>query len=171
MSNLHEMKAIDGSAWVFGDNINTDLLVPGAYMRSPLSVVAQHCLEAISPEFATNVRPDDIVLGGKNFGMGSSREQAPQALLHLGVGAVVAKSFARIFYRNAINLGLPLLVCADVDDIETGHRISLNIGTGTLLNHNSGNAIQCDPMPPFLIKLIQEGGLLPSLKKRLSAQP
>ena len=158
---------IHGKAWVFGDNIDTDLLAPGAYMRAPLQVVAQHCLEAVSENFANEVEQGDFIVGGDNFGLGSSRELAVQALAFLGIKAIVAKSFARIFYRNAINLGLPVLVCPDIDDIADGDRIGVDIGSGFVSNHTSGKSIQCEPIPPFLVTLIEEGGLLPSLKNRL----
>ncbi|MFT5118837.1 MAG: 3-isopropylmalate/(R)-2-methylmalate dehydratase small subunit [Kiritimatiellia bacterium] len=165
------MKQIEGKAWVFGDKIDTDLLAPGAYMRAPMAELAKHCLEAVSPHFAVNVKQGDIVLGGSGFGMGSSREQAVQALMELGIGAVIAKSFARIFYRNALNLGLPVLVCPDIHDINNGHTLSLDISSGIITNQSTGRSVQCEPIPPFLIKLIEDGGLLLSLQKRFAATP
>ena len=123
------MSALSGRAWVFGDNVDTDVLAPGIYMKSPLSELAQHCLESVDPDFARNVAPGDIVVAGENFGMGSSREQAAQALIELGVAALVAKSFARIFYRNAINLGLPALVCPEADRIKAGDGLTLDRAT------------------------------------------
>src|SRR6185369_10399980 len=118
---------VTGRAWTFGDNIDTDVLAPGIYMKLPVEEVAQHCLEAVDPEFAARVQPGDIVVGGENFGMGSSREQAPQALKILGVGAVLAKSFARIFYRNALNLGLPALFFREADEVSAGDRLELDL--------------------------------------------
>ena len=159
-----------GRAWVFGDNVDTDVLAPGAYMRSPMSVLAQHCLEAVDPEFAPNVARGDILVAGENFGMGSSREQAAQALIELGVAALLAKSFARIFYRNAMNLGLPVLICPDVDTIEVGDRLTVDPAAGTVLIERNGDRIDCEPIPPHLLDMIADGGLLPHLKKKLSGQ-
>ena len=167
MNSHTTTKDTHGRAWVFGDNIDTDLLAPGAYMRAPLQVVAEHCMEAVSEKFASEVEQGDFMVGGDNFGLGSSRELAVQALAFLGIKAIVAKSFARIFYRNSINLGLPVLACPDIDAIADGDRISVDIGTGIVSNHTSGKSIQCEPIPPFLVTLIEEGGLLPSLKNRL----
>ncbi|MFW5816849.1 MAG: 3-isopropylmalate dehydratase, partial [Wenzhouxiangella sp.] len=115
--------SIEGRAWVFGDSIDTDLLAPGPYMRKPLPELATHCLEAIAPDFASEVGAGDILVAGDAFGIGSSREQAAQVLLELGIRAVVAKSFARIFYRNALNLGLPAMVCPEIK-AETGERLA-----------------------------------------------
>lgn len=168
MNNHTSTTDIHGRAWVFGDNIDTDSLAPGAYFRAPLPVLAQHCLESVSENFATEVEQGDFIVGGDNFGLGSSRELAVQALMFLGIKAIVAKSFARIFYRNAINLGLPVLVCEDIDDFGNGDRISVDIGTGIVSNHSTGKSIQCEPIAPFLVALIEEGGLLPSLKNRLA---
>src|SRR5258706_15727814 len=99
-------------AWVFGDNLDTDAMVPGRYMKLPIEEIAKHCLEAVDPKFNKEVKPGDFVIGGRNFGMGSSREQAPEAFRQLGVAALVAESFAGLFYRNSLNLGLPAVVCA-----------------------------------------------------------
>jgi 3-isopropylmalate/(R)-2-methylmalate dehydratase small subunit len=160
------MTSLTGRAWVFGDNVDTDVLAPGIYMKSPLSELAQHCLESVDPDFARNVQRGDIVVAGENFGMGSSREQAAQALLELGVAALVARSFARIFYRNAINLGLPALVCADADKIKAGDTLSLDPAEGTLAIEG-GASLACEPIPPHLLAMIADGGLLPHLKKKL----
>ena len=159
--------ALTGRAWVFGDNIDTDVLAPGIYMKGSIAELAQHCLESVDPDFARNVQRGDILVAGENFGMGSSREQAGQALLELGVSALVAKSFARIFYRNAINLGLPALVCRDADKIEAGDTLSLDPAEGTLTIED-GERLACEPIPPHLLAMIADGGLLPHLKKKLS---
>ena len=119
--------AYTGRTWVFGDDINTDLLAPGAYMKFGIEEIARHCMEAVDPSFAARVRPGDIVIGGRNFGAGSSREQAVEVLRHLGVSAVVAPSFAGLFYRNGFNLGLPLLTCASLPPIAAGLRARCEI--------------------------------------------
>jgi 3-isopropylmalate/(R)-2-methylmalate dehydratase small subunit len=160
------MSALTGRAWVFGDNVDTDVLAPGIYMKSPLAELAQHCLESVDPDFARNVQPGDIVVAGENFGMGSSREQAAQALIELGVAALIAKSFARIFYRNAINLGLPALVCPEADRIKAGDTLSLDPAAGTLAIEG-GESLACEPIPAHLLAMIADGGLLPHLKKKL----
>lgn len=161
---------VTGRAWVFGDDIDTDVLAPGIYMKLPPEQVAQHCLEAVDPAFAANVRPGDIVVGGENFGMGSSREQAPQALKILGVGAILARSFARIFYRNAINLGLPALFFREADRVSTGDRLELDLAAGRVRNLTTGTAYAVEPMPAHLLDMIKVGGLMPHLKAQLAAE-
>ena len=117
---------MSGRIWKFGDDIDTDVLAPGLYMKGPIGELAKHCLEALDPAFAREARPGDIVVAGRNFGMGSSREQAAMALKALGIAAVLAKSFARIFYRNAMNLALPVLVCPEAGAIKAGELQTLN---------------------------------------------
>ena len=160
---------VRGKACVFGDRIDTDVLAPGPYMREPLAVLASHCLEAVDPDFAGQVRPGDIVVGGESFGIGSSREQAVQALAELGVGAIVAKSFARIFYRNALNLGLPALVCADLEAAR-GDELEVRPAEGRILNHSSGRQFACEPIPPQLMEIVAGGGLMPWLERKLAAE-
>ena len=155
-----------GRAWVFGDDIDTDALAPGAYMKGSLQALAAHCLEAVDPSFAKQVRPGDVVVAGRNFGMGSSREQAPQALKHLGVAAVLARSFAGIFYRNALNLGLPALVSGDVAEIRPGDRVELDPETGVVRNLGTGAVLGAEPLPAFLVEMLRDGGLVPHLEKR-----
>lgn len=155
--------------WRFGDDIDTDVLAPGQYMSGGIGKLAAHCLEAVDPEFASAVRPGDIVIGGRNFGIGSSREQAAEALKHLGVAAVIAPNFAGIFYRNAINLGLPVLVGSVPETIKTGDAGKIDIRTGCL-SLDTG-AVQCDPLPDFLLQLIHAGGLVPHLKQRFGVDP
>ena len=157
-----------GKAWVFGDKIDTDLLAPGAYMKSPLSELAAHCLEAINENFAKDINTGDVVVAGDAFGIGSSREQAAQALVELGVSAVIAKSFARIFYRNALNLGLPVLVCPDIDDISEGDKLSIDPTAGQIHNLTTDKTYQCDPIPPELMTIVNAGGLMPYLKSKFS---
>jgi 3-isopropylmalate/(R)-2-methylmalate dehydratase small subunit len=159
-----------GRAFVFGDDVDTDILAPGSYMKFPIEVMATHCLEAVDPSFATSVRPGDIVVGGRNFGTGSSREQAAEALKHLGVACVLAKSFGGIFYRNALNLGLPVLLCADIDRIRDGDRVTVDPRTGTVSNKATGERLRAQPLPDFLMAMIEDGGLVPHLEKRFAAR-
>ena len=156
-----------GRAWVFGPDIDTDVLAPGIYMKLPIEELATHCLEAIDPRFAAEAAPGDIVVGGKNFGMGSSREQAAQALKHLGVAAVVAPSFAGIFYRNALNLGLLALVCPDAGKIEAGERLRVDGAAGRIERIDRGETLAADPVPDFLMAMIADGGLVPHLELKL----
>ena len=132
-----------GRAWVFGDNVDTDVLAPGKYMKSGIDEMARHCLEAVEPGFAGSVRSGDVVVGRRNFGTGSSREQAPQALKHLGVAALVAESFAGLFYRNALNLGLPAVVCADAGRIRDGDRVRVDPEAGRIENLSTGQTLAC----------------------------
>lgn len=155
-----------GRAWVFGPDIDTDALAPGQYMKVPLAELARHCLEAVDPEFAANVRPGDVVVGGKNFGMGSSREQAAEALRHLGVAAVVAPSFAGIFYRNALNLGLLALVCPEAGRIIPGERVEVDARAGAVRLPDTGLTLGVEPLPEFLLQMVEMGGLVPSLEAR-----
>ena len=154
-------------AWVFGDNVDTDAIAPGRYLKFEIGEVARHCMETVDPAFASTVRKGDIVVAGRNFGAGSSREQAPEALKHLGVAALIAESFAGLFYRNAINLGLPALVCAQAKSIRPGDEVAVDPASGKLKNRTTGEELHCDPIPEFLMQLIRDGGLLPHLEKRL----
>ncbi|KRG74348.1 3-isopropylmalate dehydratase [Stenotrophomonas ginsengisoli] len=160
---------VRGNTFVFGDRIDTDVLAPGPYMREPMSVLASHCLEAVDPSFASEVRPGDIVVGGESFGIGSSREQAVQALAELGVGAIIAKSFARIFYRNALNLGVPALVCADLEAAR-GDDLEVLPVEGRIINHSSGREFSCEKIPPQLMEIVAGGGLMPWLERKLAAE-
>jgi 3-isopropylmalate/(R)-2-methylmalate dehydratase small subunit len=158
-----------GRCWRFGDQIDTDVLAPGPYMRKPLPEMASHCLEAIDPRFAREARAGDLLVAGTGFGIGSSREQAVQALLHLGIAAVVATSFARIFYRNALNLGLPALVCSTLE-AAAGDVLEIHPVEGRIINHASGRTFACEPIPPQLMAVVAAGGLMPWLEARLRAQ-
>jgi 3-isopropylmalate/(R)-2-methylmalate dehydratase small subunit len=155
-----------GKAWVFGDNIDTDQLAPGIYMKRPIEEIACHCLEVADPRFAGGVGQGDIVIGGRNFGMGSSREQAPQALRHLGVSAVLAPSFGGIFYRNALNLGLLALVCPEAGKIVAGDRIALEPENGRVHNLTRNEIYACEPIPVHLTEMVRAGGLVPYLERR-----
>jgi 3-isopropylmalate/(R)-2-methylmalate dehydratase small subunit len=155
-------------AWVFGDNLDTDVIAPGRYMKFGIEEIAKHCLESISPSFASSVRNGDCVVAGRNMGVGSSREQAPEALKHLGVALLVAESFAGLFYRNAINLGLPAVACAQAKRIRPGDELDVDLGAGRIRNRTTGETLDCEPIPPFLMSIIADGGLLPHLEKRLA---
>lgn len=156
-------------AFVYGDDIDTDALAPGQYMGGGIEQIATHCLETIDPDFASQVRPGDVLIAGKNFGMGSSREQAAQALKHLGLAGVVARSFAGIFYRNAINLGLPVFVGGpEIAAIRPGDRVELDVANSRLVTANG--SIQLEPLPDFLLAMIADGGLVPHLEKRFARQ-
>ena len=155
-------------AWVFGDDVDTDAMVPGRYMKLGIEEIARHCFEAVDPGFATKVKNGDAVVGGRNFGAGSSREQAPEALKHLGVAVLIAQSFAGLFYRNAINLGLPALACAQAKRIRQGDLLKVDPLGGTIENLTTGETLDCEPIPPFLMSIIGDGGLLPHLEKRLA---
>ena len=157
-----------GRLHVFSDNIDTDVLAPGRYMAAPLDVLASHCLEAIDPDFARSVQAGDIIVAGRNFGMGSSREQAAQALKHLGIAGIVARSFGGIFYRNAINLGLPVFVSEQSLDARSGSPADLDVDSATLTLQTG--TIALDPLPDFLLDMIRDGGLVPHLKKRFAAK-
>lgn len=155
-------------AWIFGDDIDTDVLAPGRYMKLPIEEIAKHCLEAVDPTFAANVRPGDVVVAGRNFGAGSSREQAAGALKALGVAAVIAPSFAGIFYRNALNLGLVALVCPEAGRIRAGDAIAFDAEAGRIENRTRGETLACEPIPAHLMAMVRDGGLLAHLEKRLA---
>jgi len=159
-------KILRGRAFKFGDGISTDLIIPGRYahLRSNLPELAKHVMEDADPEFATRVKPGDFIVGGKEFGLGSSREHAPLVIKLAGVSAVLAKSFARIFYRNAINQGLPLLVC-DTDRIGQGDEIEIDFSAGSISNLSSGEKLTFGRMPPVMLEILEAGGLVPYIKR------
>lgn len=156
--------------FLFGDDIDTDQLAPGQYMKGGIEELAAHCLEAQSPDFARTVKPGDVLIAGKNFGMGSSREQAAEALKHLGLAAVIARSFAGIFYRNAINLGLPVLVAPELPPLKDRAPLTLDLNKGTLTLGETDELVQLEPLPNNLKTLLADGGLVPHLKKRFAAK-
>lgn len=161
---------ITGPVWVYGDNIDTDVIIPARYltMVEPADL-AKHCMEDIDKTFATEVKKGDIIVGGANFGCGSSREHAPLAILGSGVGAVVATSFARIFFRNAINVGLPILECPDLaGKVKKGDVLAINVDKGEVKNETTGETFTAHPFPPFLTELIESGGLVEYARKRLA---
>jgi 3-isopropylmalate/(R)-2-methylmalate dehydratase small subunit len=159
-----------GRAFVFGEDIDTDVLAPGVYMKGPVEVLAQHCLESVDPHFARTVRPGDVVVAGRNFGIGSSREQAAQALKLLGVAAVVAKSFGGIFHRNALNLGLVAVTCPEAHRVKAGDRVEVDARRGLVKNETSGEILAAEALPEFLLEMLAAGGLVPNLEKRLAAR-
>lgn len=159
-----------GRAWVFGDDVNTDLLAPGLYMKFGVEEIARHCLESVDPGFAGGVRPGDIVFAGRNFGAGSSREQAVEVLRVLGVAAVVAVSFSGLYFRNGFNLGLPLLVCPDALSVPPGSRVRLDLDNAAVHELDHGHALACEALPPHLLTLIRDGGLVSHLEKRLARE-
>ena len=160
-----------GRCWVLGDDINTDYLAPGKYMKFGIDVIARHCLQDVVPRFAQEVRPGDILIAGSNFGAGSSREQAAEVLLHIGVRCVIARSFAGLFYRNAFNLGLPLLIGdAAGTGLQTGTKACVDLIQAQLCSANGARTLQCEPIPPHLRALIEDGGLVLHLEKRLARE-
>lgn len=155
-----------GRAWKFGDDIDTDAVIPGRYLviNDPEGL-ARHIFEGVRPEFAGNVEEGDFVVAGTNFGCGSSREHAPLGLKGANVKAIVAKSFARIFFRNAINIGLPLFICADVDKIDDGDSIEIDMTEGVIKNLTNGESYKTTPLPQFLQEIVDSGGLVEYTKR------
>jgi len=151
--------------WKFGPEIDTDALAPGAYMKLGIEGIAPHCLEAVRPEFAAQVQPGAVIAAGPNFGIGSSREQAVAALVHLGVKAVIAPSFSGLFFRNAFNLGLLLLTTSDAEQLEEAEQIELDLQSLTL-RRPSGQQLVCQPIPGFLLDMVAAGGLINQLRQR-----
>jgi 3-isopropylmalate/(R)-2-methylmalate dehydratase small subunit len=162
---------IRGRAWKFGDDINTDVIMPGKYlaMRTPEDI-APYIMEGLDPDFAKKAAPGDIIVGGRNFGCGSSRETAPAGLHAFGIGAVIAVSFARIFLRNSLNIGLPVLECPEAATaIADGDRLTVDVTAGAILDVTTGTTFHAAPFPPFLMELIQAGGLVPYVRRRLAS--
>lgn len=156
-------------AWVFGDDIDTDQILPSRFnVSSDATELGEHAFEDLRPEFSERVADGEFVVGGWNFGSGSSREQAPLSLVGAGVAGVVAQSFARIFFRNAINLGLPVLICPDADRVRDGDDIHLDIADGVVVNHDRDERYDAEPLPEFLQTLVEAGGLKPYTRARLA---
>ena len=156
-----------GHAFKYPDNVDTDVIIPARYLNTPdAAELAKHCMEDIDPAFVTRVQPGDVMVAGWNFGCGSSREHAPLVIKTCGTGCVIAKSFARIFYRNAINIGLPILECeAAAEEIQAGDEVSVDFDTGIITDHTTGRTYQAEPFPEFIQNIIKKGGLLASLKE------
>jgi len=157
---------LKGKVHKFGDGISTDHIIPGRYahLRSNLPELARHVLEDADPNFAAKVKHGDFVVGGSNFGLGSSREHAPLVIKMAGVSAILAKSVARIFFRNAINLGLPVLIC-DTDQIKDGVELEVDLAAGTVKDLTSGSTLTFGKIPGVMLKILNEGGLIPYIRK------
>ena len=157
-----------GTVFQYGDNVDTDVIIPARYLNAPSpEELAKHCMEDIDPNYASSVKPGDIVVGGWNFGCGSSREHAPISIQASGAACVIAASFARIFYRNAINIGFPILECPEAAlAIKSGDLVSVDFATGKIVDETTGQAFQASGFPPFIEKIIAQGGLLTYLKAR-----
>jgi 3-isopropylmalate/(R)-2-methylmalate dehydratase small subunit len=160
---------MSGKAWVFGDAINTDVMAPGLYFKSSMDEMAKHCMEAVDPEFAANVQPGDVVVAGENFGVGSAREQAALAFKHHKVAAILAPSFGRIFYRNALNFGVPVVRFPEYAEIRAGDELEVDPIAGRVTNLTQKKTYAVDPIPDYLMSMIKAGGLMPWLKQRLAA--
>ena len=156
-----------GSVFKYGDNVDTDVIIPARYLNTPNGKeLAMHCMEDIDVNFVKEVKPGDVIVADKNFGCGSSREHAPLAIKEAGVSCVVARTFARIFYRNAINIGLPILECeAAADGIQKGDEVEINFDTGVITNVTKGESYQAQPFPPFMQEIIKKGGLVNKIKE------
>jgi len=155
-----------GRAFKFGDSISTDQIIPGRFthLRSNLPELARHVMEDADPTFVARVKPGDFIVAGSNFGLGSSREHAPLVIKMAGVKAILAKSVSRIFFRNAINLGLPVLLC-DTDSIKDGDELEISLKAGTIRDVTSGTELSFSKIPEIMLRILDEGGLLPYLKK------
>ena len=160
------MNTAKGIAHKYGDNIDTDVIIPARYLNTiDHKELASHCMEDIDKEFIQKVKPGDIMVGGSNFGCGSSREHAPIAIKASGISCVIAKTYARIFYRNSINIGFPILECAEASErIQAGDQVEVNFDTGVITNLTRGESYQAQPFPEFMKKIIAANGLLNSIK-------
>ena len=156
-----------GTVFKYPDNVDTDVIIPARYLNTPnAQELAKHCMEDIDASYVGRVQPGDVMVAGWNFGCGSSREHAPLVIKTCGTGCVIAKSFARIFYRNAINIGLPILECeAAAEEIQAGDTVSVDFDTGVITDHTTGRTYQAEPFPEFIQNIIKKGGLLASLKE------
>ena len=163
---------VSGKVFKYGDNVDTDVIIPARYLNAPSpEELAKHCMEDIDASFATTVKPGDIMVGGANFGCGSSREHAPISIRACGVRCVIAASFARIFYRNSINIGFPILECPEAAAaIQNGDTVSVDFATGKIIDETTGETFQAVALPPFIEKIVEHNGLLPYLKARMDAK-
>ena len=157
-----------GKVWKFGDHVDTDVIIPARYLNAPEpSELAKHCMEDIDQSFSGTVQAGDIMVGGWNFGCGSSREHAPIAIQASGISCVIAASFARIFYRNSINIGFPILECPEASEaIKAGDIVTVDTETGVIVDETTGETFQAKPFPPFIQKIVESGGLLSYLKAK-----
>lgn len=161
--------AFQGKVWKFGDDIDTDVIIPVQYTITPDPVeLGKHSMEGIDPDFPRKISQGDIIVAGKNFGCGSSREPAPVSIKAAGISCIIGKSFARIFYRNAFNVGLPLIECGDAyDKIKEGDSLEIDVDTGVIKDTSSGVVLQAKPIPPFMQELLDDGGLMRHLAKKM----
>ncbi len=159
---------VQGKTHKYPDNVDTDVIIPARYLNTAdHKELAAHCMEDIDAQFKHNVKPGDVMAAGWNFGCGSSREHAPVAIKAAGISVVIAKSFARIFYRNSINIGLPIMECPEaVDAISAGDTVSVDFTTGLITDETTGKTFQAEPFPPFIQKIIADGGLMKSIKNK-----
>ncbi len=168
---MSDQGKLKGRAWIYGDNVDTDVIIPARYLTtSDPEKLAPHCMEDIDTAFASTVKAGDIIVAGNNFGCGSSREHAPISIKAAGVSCVIAASFARIFFRNAINIGLPILECPEVcapGMVNKGDELEIDLATGVITNRTNGRAFTAQPVPPFLRELFSVGGLVPYVRARL----
>lgn len=163
---------IKGTAFKFGNNIDTDAIISAKYLiTTDPKELAQHCMETADPDFAKKAKPGDFMIAGKNFGCGSSREHAPLSIKGLGLGLIIAESFARIFFRNCINIGMPILECPEAaKETDAGDQLEVDLDKGLIKNLTKGKTYQAAAFPPFMQQIIQAGGLMPFVKKRLAEQ-
>jgi len=166
------MEPVKGKAWIFPDDVNTDVIYPGRYMSiTDAEETPRYLFETVYPDFRQKAKPGDVIVAGKYFGCGSSREQAATAIRYFGISCVIAESFARIFYRNAINLGLPIAVVPGIrKHVSEGDEIEVDLAGGKLINHTAGKELTFDPLPRFILDLINQGGLIPATRKKLGIE-
>jgi 3-isopropylmalate/(R)-2-methylmalate dehydratase small subunit len=160
-------RVVSGAALKYGDNINTDIISPPQYMELPIAEAAKYAMSAVDPDFSKRVRAGSVFVAEQNLGSGSSRETSPLTLKYLGIDAVVAASFARIFYRNCVNVGIPAIVCSGTNRIDDGDRLEINMDAGAITNITKGESYACDVAPPLVHEIIAVGGLVGYLEKNL----
>ncbi len=163
-----EKKLICGIVHKFGDNINTDFINPAQYMELSMEEMTAHAMEGADPEFSKKVKPGDIIVAGKNFGSGSSRETAPLVIKNSGISVVIAEFFARIFYRNAINIGLKVLICEGASEIAEGDKLEVDVSIGLIRSHTTGKEYKCTALPDHILQLIEDGGLIAHLEHTIN---
>lgn len=161
-----------GKVHKYGADVNTDVIIPARYLNvSDAAELAQHCMQDLDPDFLKKVKPGDIIVAGSNFGCGSSREHAPLAIKAAGISCIIAKSFARIFYRNALNIGLPILECEEAaDKTKSGDTLEVDLSTGKIVNVTRGLTFKAKPYPDFMLELINTGGLIEYTKRKIAAK-
>jgi len=163
---------VEGRAWRFGDNVNTDEIIPARYLNvTDTAVLARHCMEGVDERFASRVQPGDVIVTGRNFGCGSSREHAPLCIKAVGVSCVIGATFARIFYRNAINMGLPILECGEASErVQDGDSLRVDLGAGVIDNLTRGESYRAAPFPDFMREIIRSGGLMKWAMTHMAAE-